>query len=393
MNFEAIREAVDIVAVAGLYTELNERSLNGPCPFCGGRDRFYVHVGRVRVGCRQECGWNEGRSSGDVIDLLSKAERISLQEAATLLTSSRFADFKPAVARSARPRKPKRPDGWDEKTENLLRGAVDCLASDKGEPGRRYLEYRGIRATTWKAFGVGFAPKTCDGWDDKAKQFTEFRPALWIPWFNEAGHVEALKYRFADELAQREHSRRFSQCWGSDGRLFGAHMLGERAALLAVEGEVNAMSCWQAMRLDGASSVDVVSVGSDSNGPAVEELTQVGGRYQAVLVWCDEPGKAARTLAKVKPSCSNSAAMQSPLGSDANDILREHGQAVLRDLITLKMPHVEPSGCVCPDGQRAEGIRRAICPGLTLGRVIDSRCPIHCKGAKSPPAKQVGVAA
>ena len=81
------------------------------------------------------------------------------------------------------------------------------------------------------------------------------------------------------------------------GHLAGSHLLwAERTAplrtLLVCEGELNAMSCWQAGHPAG---LDVVSLGSEG-ATLPSWLRTLAGRYGAVMTWLDKPERSAAAL-------------------------------------------------------------------------------------------------
>jgi hypothetical protein len=59
----------------------------GPCPNCGGVDRFAIHTGKNTFNCRQ-CGI----AGGGVIDLVMKTEKVKFVKACELITGRTVAD-------------------------------------------------------------------------------------------------------------------------------------------------------------------------------------------------------------------------------------------------------------------------------------------------------------
>src|SRR5215831_8776114 len=69
--------------------------LVGPCPVCGGRDRFAVNVRRQIWNCRQ-CA-----KGGDVIDLVQHVDGVSVREAVATLTGEQARPMRAATAAPA----------------------------------------------------------------------------------------------------------------------------------------------------------------------------------------------------------------------------------------------------------------------------------------------------
>ena len=92
IDVTGLKQRIDLRAVARNYTRLDKqiegtRELHGPCPFCGGRDRFYVSPGVA--GCRV-CGFG-----GDVIAFIQKAEGLDFMGAVEFLDKGAITERAP----------------------------------------------------------------------------------------------------------------------------------------------------------------------------------------------------------------------------------------------------------------------------------------------------------
>lgn len=197
---------------------------------------------------------------------------------------------------------------------------------------------RGLTPATWRVWRLGFAPEV-RRWRRKQQSEDLWRaealgPAITLPW-TDGLVVKALQYRLISHP-----SLRYWQKAGGERTLFGLHLLKGRPALVVCEGELNAVSIWQA----AGDQVDVVSFGPQSNVErAAPYLRRLAGRYRWVVVWADERG-VAREVARVvgrqtvfsatapetpSPalppggggSVSRVTALCSPQGMDANNLL------------------------------------------------------------------------
>lgn len=185
--------------------------------------------------------------------------------------------------------------------------------------GRAYLETRGLRFDMWVAFGLGYAP----AWNLKAGRMM---PAIWIPWQNR--QITAIQYRFLGVGKDDETADRFGQLKGGDRYLFGLHHCldadpGQLETLFLVEGELNAISLFQATF--GLYACDVVSFGPRANlrNAGVAPLAaKVAQRYKRVIVWADKAEDALTALGAIP----NAFPVRSPIiddkEHDANDLLR-----------------------------------------------------------------------
>ncbi len=309
VNTAEIKSKIDLRDVAGRLVELRKEKTNGsemsgPCPKCGGTDRF--HCTADWWFCRV-C--HEKRA--DVIDFLQFVELAS--------------DFRTAVDylagwnKGAEPvrsekRQPERSGGsttwkdpiWQSDARQFLDTATLRLSLPEGLPCREYLAKRGILPATWEAFGLGYA----NAWHLRRKKRL---PALILSW-KRRNLIKALQYRFiGDDITQAE---RYSQKAGGERTLFGVDLLARRRALILVEGELNAVSIWQV----GSGLLDVVSFGPQDNiDRAALYMRAVSSGYQQVIVWADEPDRALHAKEAIGREAT---AVQSPAGLDANDLLR-----------------------------------------------------------------------
>ncbi len=97
---------------------------------------------------------------------------------------------------------------------------------------------------------------------------------------------------------------------------------------------------WQCCHNGGSpTDIDVLSFGSDSPSRLCKaELGEVASRYEKVIVWTDKPEMAIELLGSLAGGrCS---AMRSPLGMDANDVLRRYGGDGLRKLIEARFARI-----------------------------------------------------
>lgn len=317
----------DLVALAERHSTLKResgREWAGPCPRCGGDDRFHVNAGAEGEGwwfCRQ-CH----SKPGDAIAFLQwLTPGLSFRAAVEQLSGSGITLPAAAPAQRRQPehrRPPAQPDDWRQRAERMVADAQRRLWAPEGEPARAYLASRLLDGGAWLAFGLGFRPDAPLP-NTKGKQRA---PAVVLPWVA-GGKLVAVRYRFLepqtytdDSGALREGERLVAES-GSQfaGRLFGgqalpADMVQSARWLMICEGEINSMSAWQ---VAGESGLDVLSLGSESAklSPAAVAAAQ---RYGRVLCWADR-AEVAQSLMAALPGAYG---VRSPGGRDANDLLR-----------------------------------------------------------------------
>jgi hypothetical protein len=279
MNAKEVNSTFDLVSYASGIVNLKKSGgyYYGPCPVCGGNDRFQIkrtQSGDVWI-CRK-CSPEKYRSAIDFLMAYHTENfREALQRGGGEVQAPRreLGTGKPVT--SPAPVQVLPDEVWQREAWKLIDDASNMLTSDEaGEPGRRYLLARGISKGSMYANLLGFA-------------MIGTRPAIVIPWLDLGDVVTAIKYRYIDQIAQDEKGKRFSMMPGSMPHLFGLqHILDSDKILLFVEGELNAASVLQTR----PAGVSVISGGSEGNGNAAL-LRALAKHYNRVVIWTDDPAK------------------------------------------------------------------------------------------------------
>lgn len=358
----------DLVRLTERYgVELRKESASswcGPCPQCGGRDRFWIRENRYK--CRDAnggCGIH-----GDPISFVMLRERCEFVEAVCMLTGYQTEE------RTERKTLPKRieippapparkraaPDAtWIAKATKIAGEANHRLFTDAhADPGREYLLGRGIEPHCWERFNLGYRPDVPlpGTWLDEKKDYVQPRQAaIVMPWYRQ-GKVMAIRYRFlkmheyADAKGKSTDAKQTAQpgSYFEDG-IYGGHAMPEYTwmkvehsegkriealrTLVICEGELNAISIWQTTE---PWNWDVLSLGSESAHFPQVVIDQLAMHFGRVLIWMDRSGRAREEMARIGPVAFgvNSVpvvengkpvlgANGKPKQKDANDLLRE----------------------------------------------------------------------
>lgn len=343
---EQIKRSVNLVEWAGRRVELKKASgeeYHGPCPFCGGTDRFRVTP--TFFACRPGDG-HCGRS-GDAIEFVQELERVDFVEACKILSGGALPMGGAILQPVVKPVAPAADIEFDEPKqrrhlEELHANMLDAKAPAAARECLQYLTGRGIEVDTLRAFTVAFDTVGLPGTDGKQRA-----PAVALPWYNLDGALQHIKYRFltrhtyTDKHGKEREEK--SKGRGSFGGLaFGYQALqgpSKRDVLIITEGEINALSIWQVAN----GTVDVISVGAQE---AIKNLPKgvkdLAKQYKHRLVWADE-----RSIADESARSISAYSMASPNGKDANDLL---GAGLLSPLLRamlgkmgVELPAVEPA--------------------------------------------------
>jgi hypothetical protein len=282
----------------------------GPCPFCGGMDRFHIVPLTGKWYCRQ-CT----PRGGDAIDYVQRREQLGFAAAIAFLaghttdSASLHTRVRPATRPVLLPNWTQ--PAWQQAAQALLQEAEAALADDiAGVAARAYLIGRGLRPEIWQAWRLGYYL----AWHPVRR---EALPAITLPWFGADGALQAIQYRFFGPGIARHD--RFGQKAGGQRTLFGLHHLGNRATLIVTEGELNAISCWQVAQ----SWADVLSIGSQENvrqARVSEALQSITLPYRRIIAWLDERELALTVVDRIAPF--NGTAIWSEHDLDANDLLQ-----------------------------------------------------------------------
>lgn len=282
-----VNAATDLVELAGADSPLRRVSATehaGPCPKCGGRDRF--HVTRGWWFCRQ-C--HDRR--GDAIEYLRWRDGATFAEACEALGGARTALAGPRTRNTPRsaPTLPRLsatgPPGaaWQARARAMV-AHCEALLWENPE-ALAYLRGRGLRDETIRAARLGWCP---GGWQDApdrwgldpAKYRRGIRPPRgWVFPCEMGGQLWYVKVRRPSADLDAERSRgldpaKYLCVAGSSkrGAIYGLDDARGAVDVLLAEGELNAL----VLRQELAAVAAVVSVGDAGNRPGAAALRVLG---------------------------------------------------------------------------------------------------------------------
>jgi DNA primase len=309
----------------------------GPCPFCGGSkhtgrsDRFRVWPnppgGSPRYWCRQ-C-----HASGDAISYVMHRDKVDFRAACNRLGL----DAPQQVSRPQRlnvgqPPAPacrgivaRRKDyaaltcpDWQHEADLFVTRCWEALWLESGgqlSPGRDYLRQRGLSDNTIGAFELGYNPAPYRAtWGETAI----FVPMGIVIPHEYSGQLWSLNTRRTDGRMPK-----YIRAKGSANSLFVRSKITTRTTVVMVEGELDAISLWQATRrlsADIQQPIVPVATGSTDGGLLREWVVRLGVARRIILAFdADDAGdNAARRWHRAFPT----AARLRPMRHDVNDMLR-----------------------------------------------------------------------
>ena len=238
----------DLLALIGRDTELRRVASThggeyaGPCPWCGGRDRFRVWPERGRWWCRQ-CD-----KSGDATAYRVERGDLTPTEAGRLRHAGDGAQGERPARSVAAPRHAERlaPPGsdWQRAARAFCEGAEARLWETPD--ALAYLRGRALSDDTIRAAGLGWwdPPRPDDVYRDPSRWGLD-RERLWIPrgWVI-PWELQGAVWRV--NIRQAAGEPKYCAVAGARNALYGADELAYGRPAVLVEGELDALTIRQA---------------------------------------------------------------------------------------------------------------------------------------------------
>jgi hypothetical protein len=249
--------AVDLLALITKDTQLKRVAAThggeyaGPCPWCGGADRFHVWPQQGRWAC---LGRKEGRSGcgrhGDAIQYIRERDQVSYAEACQILGVEPNRSPRPARVSATPPEPPLTApnQAWQEQGWHLVFASQPrLLASPAGYRAKSWLNHqRRLGDEILQAYGIGYHP--ADRWDERElwglppeKDKTGKPKRVWlprgivIPWI-----IDGDLWRI--NIRRPVGDPKYIGPPGAANGLFNADRLRPGAAVVLVEGEIDAIT-------------------------------------------------------------------------------------------------------------------------------------------------------
>ncbi len=320
-----LRSRVDLLTLIGRDTRLRRVSSTGggeyagPCPSCGGRDRFRVQPERGMWWCRQ-CSPDERWQ--DAIEYVRRRDGVGFQEACATLGG----DASPTTWNTATsagslhmppPRAPSR-DFIGAAIQVLLEG-IRVFKEEAHEAPHAYLaSERGLTPDTILESHLGIVPA-------KGQPHGLWVPAgILIPWFSPDMRLQQVKVRLMDSsdqkytsLAWADKERRRSD--GGHPLMYGGNLFQDRDVLVLVEGEFDCML----LRQEAGDLVDVATFGSASK--PIGETWEFLAPYSRILVAYDNDEEGEKGAARLLSESDRFCQLRVPEGNDVTEFWKADG--------------------------------------------------------------------
>jgi len=250
MDFDELKNKIQIIDLVDGMKRVSSSGggeFAGPCPFCGGTDRFRVQPDKNIWLCRH-CTNGVWR---DVVDFIARRDNVTIGQAAQTIGGS-FPQF------SSKPGKQNKPvyhaykpptDEWQAAARQAIAICEKQLFEPAGARALAYLQKRGLTDKTIKTFRLGFSGGFSQG-------------DLYIP---HGITIPAFANGVLWYLKIRTNGKpKYKLVTGSKpAAIFNADNLATARECLIVEGEINAMIGHQTIN----DVIAVASMGSAGNRP------------------------------------------------------------------------------------------------------------------------------
>jgi DNA primase len=339
IDARALKDRVDLVDLAGQSTRLKKVAGTrggewaGPCPFCGGRDRFHVQPATGLWRCRQ-CSPDQRWQ--DAIAFVMRRDGVPFAEACSLLgaSSSELGEMK----RLPRPQQPAgqlsediEPSAtWRERAADFVEECKQALWSEHGARARTYLGSKGLKDQTLRVWHVGF--HVADRYEPAVRWSLDGRD-VWLPrgivfpWLIERD-LWMVKIRRATD------DPKYWAVRGGHPLLFGAETLVPGGPAVLVEGEKDALLAWQAVN----DRMAVVSLGSASRWRTHRGALLLAQATPLLLAY-DVDAEGERGATRLQQLVPRARRIRPPVGKDIGEFIQAGGRA--RAWMTYELKRIQ----------------------------------------------------
>jgi len=295
----------------------------GPCPFCGGRDRFRVWPEEGPTGrfwCRG-CG-----KHGDGLQLIRELKGLSFPEAlkawglsSPLSGNNGHRSERTATGATWEPRQGTTPgEAWADRAGAFLADCQKTLTGASGADCRAFLLDRGLKPETIEAAGLGFNPEdryeSRESWGLPFEMNGDGKPRrVWIPRgliipHLVGGHVHRLRIRRPDPGDGPRYvivsgSASVPMVWGTG------------PAWVIIESELDGLLLAQ----EAGHLAGVVSLGSVTNRPDAETDRTLKAADLLLIALDSDPAGASESRKWWKRIYRNGKRWLVPIGKDPSE--------------------------------------------------------------------------
>jgi DNA primase len=255
IDFEGLKTKINLLDLVGGLKKVASTGggeYAGPCPICGGTDRFRVQPAANIWLCRN-CTNGAWR---DIVDFIALRDNVSLTEAARSISGGSLPTVSQGHREAEKPKYyPYNPPAaeWQEQAREVISICEGNLYSDQGAKALAYLHERGLTEETIRHFRLGYSQGA-----ELAGLYVSH--GITIPAMIN-GIVWYVKIR-----TNKTEPKYLLVKGSKPAALYNGDDLINKPACLIVEGEFNAMIAWQETQ-DINDICGIGSMGAAGNRP------------------------------------------------------------------------------------------------------------------------------
>lgn len=330
-----LKSSVPILTIAGRDSELHKIAGTqggewaGPCPKCGGTDRFHLQERGLWM-CRScHPRW------ADVIEYVQWRHGFAYARAVEYLSGSYLPAVQQARRQAGEParRDPKEPpQAWKDSAVQYSAACIIALWSEVGTRALNWLHKRGLDDATIKRYRLGYNP--AERWEQWGERRVALERGIVIPRYMAGEHFP----RFFN-VRRPVGDPKYRGIAGGQMIAFGLDQLGEHTRAVLTEGEFDAMLVsQQASEMAGAFTMGGANTGMDT--------VTLGKTLALEVVYIvydnDEPGQ--KGAAKMAAESTRFRLAKVPNGiNDLSELHQKGGsiRALVQELVTPMASKVE----------------------------------------------------
>lgn len=292
-------------------TQVTNSEWAGPCPWCGGDDRFRVWPQENRYWCRRCHRSGDGiQFCRDALDMTFQQARDSVDQPAPFAPTETHSPKLPSrkPGRSRIPRQQFPDQDWITTCQSIVERAAARIWNPAGEAGLGYLHDRGFTNGTIRQFQLGYVPT------DRTPGGIWCPAGITIPWYYRDRLIAVnIRREPPHDPGQKYHLLR-----GSKNGIYLADTLNTDPPfpLIIVEGELDALSINQ----EAGDLITAIATGSTTGGRISPHVARIRKRPMVLLGFDADDAGVAATL-WWKRAIPHAEVWQPPRGQDWNALL------------------------------------------------------------------------
>jgi len=241
IDIEEVNKQINLLALAGNDTELKKVSSSGggewagPCPFCGGKDRFRLQPDNP-TGARWLCrGCTDGKWNDSLAYGQKRYPGMKLPELCAKLTIT-------APAKEEKPKPPEidRPK-WVEAVSDFMDLSVPSLWADMGKRAREWLHNRGLDDDCLDIWKIGYNP--ADRFDNPSDWGLHQEEKVYLPRGIVIQNLDPAGIHYI-KIRRPAGDPKYYIVKGSRSWIYGAQTIRDNRIAFLFEAEFDALLAW-----------------------------------------------------------------------------------------------------------------------------------------------------